>query len=86
MISAVEDRHPLTAAEPNVDSFPSVRANDHRIGLPHAGAAAQTVRLQGRRRTFPESPPICRRSNCGRVAKAVDNFALRELSCLALFL
>lgn len=87
MTSEVEYPHPLTAAEPNVDNFLIDFAKDDRIGPPPpAAAAARTVRLRRRRRTLSELIPCGRQYNRGRVPPAVDNFALRELPSLALFL
>ena len=80
MTSAVEHPLSLAAVHPNVDNLLTDRAGSDRIGPPPRAAAARTVHLRRRRRTFPEPPHQGRQSN-----RAVDNFALRELSSLALF-
>ena len=81
MTSAVKVPHPL-AAEPNVDNLLNASAEDDRIGPPsHAAAAARTVRLQRRRRTFPESRRWSRLPSRGWGPKAVDNFAHRIGDC-----
>ena len=85
MTSVVKNPHPLTAPETNVDNFLTACAEDERIG-PQSRAAARTVRLQQRRRTFPESRSWGRLLSRGWVPEAVDNFVFRELSSLALFL
>ena len=86
MTSALEHPHSAAAHHPNVDNLLAAYAgNDRIVPTPHA-AGARTVRFRPRRRTFPDSPASGRQFNGGWVSTAVDNFALRELPSLALYL
>lgn len=86
MTSAVE--HPYLTAAPhrNVDNLLAAYAGTDRIVPPQHAVAVRTVRLRRRRRTLPESCSRGPLPGRGCVPKGVDNFALRELSSLALFL
>lgn len=84
MNSADEHSNP-PAASPHVDNLIGTGARNERIGFPRfAVAAGWTVRLRQRRQTIPESSHPGRPDRLGQVSTIVDNFALRELSSLAL--
>ena len=85
MTSAVEHPYPTAAHHHNVDNLLAAYAGNDRIVPPPHAAAARTVRLQRRRRTFPESSPWHQLPSSCWTPAGVDNSALRELSSLALF-
>jgi len=77
-------RRSLGSAGPKVNDHPTNPTGAEGTGpLPNI-ADDRTVRLRRRRRTIPESLGARPRYRRGRVARVVDNLALRELPSLTL--
>jgi len=81
---AVDFRRSLGSAGPKVNDHPTTPTRADRTGPLAKIADDRTVRLRRRRRTIPESLGGRPRTPRDRVARVVDNLALRELPSLTL--